>query len=223
MFEGRFARLSSTSDVTEKLRAEDSLKTSEANLQTILNNTDAAYALLNADLDILEYNNQSLIFAKNEFNFGENSSRNMVDLMPEDRRGQFVAYTKHVFEGNTINYEVSYPQADGSPLWYYVRMFPIADRGSKILGLVLAITDVTERKMAEHDLQSAYQSIQSHLDKIQEMAWKQSHLIRSPLANVMGLFEVLKTDVSDQRVFELVKIELARMDEIIAEMAKTPK
>ncbi len=192
-------------------------------MQTILNNTDTAYALLNANLDILEYNNQSLIFAKNEFNFGDNSSRNMVDLMSDDRREQFVEYTKHVFEGNTINYEVSYPQTDGSQLWYYVRMFPIADKGSKILGLVLAITDITERKIAEQDLQSAYQSIQSHLDKIQEMAWKQSHLIRSPLANVMGLLEILKTDVSDEQVLELVKIELARMDEIIAEMAKTPK
>jgi PAS domain S-box-containing protein len=222
MFEGRFVRLSSTSDVTEKLKAEELLKTSEANLQTILNNTDTAYALLNDNLEILEYNTQSLIFAKNEFNFGPDSSKYIVDLMSEDRRAQFVGYTKQVFEGKTISYEVNYQQADNSQLWYYVRMFPIADKGSKILGLVLAITDITERKIAEQDLKSAYQSIQSHIDKIREMSWKQSHLIRGPLANVMGLLQMLKTSSSDPQVLEYAETELKRMDEILGEMGKSP-
>lgn len=220
MFEGRFARLSSTSDVTEKLKAQELLKKSEANLQTILNNTDTAYALLNADLDILEYNNKALIFAKNEFNFEPGSTARIYDLMPEDRRLQFLEYTDSVFKGDAISYEVSYPQEDNNQLWYYVRLFPIADKGNKILGLVLAITDITERKEAEQDLQTAYQSIQLHIEKIREMAWKQSHLIRSPLANLKGLFPMLKADPADGQVLGFIETELERMDEILWEMAE---
>jgi len=220
MFEGRFARLSSTNDVTEKLKAEEQLKKSEANLQTILNNTDTAYALVNADLDILEYNNQALIFAQNEFNFEAGGTGKVFDQMPQDRRLQFIAYTRQVFEGHAISYEVSYPHADDKHLWYYVRMFPLADKGNKILGLVLAITDITERKEAEQDLQTAYQSIQSHIDKIREMAWKQSHLIRSPLANLKGLLPMLKVDPSDEQVLEFIEMELERMDGILWEMAE---
>lgn len=196
------------------------LQKSEANLQTILNNTDTAYALLNADLDILEYNNKALIFAQNEFNFDQENTAKIYDLMAADRRSQFLAYTNQVFDGNVISYEVSYPQADNIHLWYYVRMFPIADKGDKILGLVLAITDITERKDAEQDLQTAYQSIQSHIDKIREMAWKQSHLIRSPLANLKGLLPMLKVDPSDQQVLEFIETELERMDKILWEMAE---
>lgn len=220
VFEGRFARLSSTNDVTEKIKAEESLKSSEANLQTILNNTDTAYALLNADLDIVEYNNQALILAKNEFNFEPGSTGKIYDLMSPDRRLQFLEYTDDVFKGNTINYEVGYPQADSSQLWYYVRMFPIADKGNTILGLVLAITDITERKLAEQDLQTAYQSIQSHIEKIREMTWKQSHLIRSPLANLKGLFPMLKADPTDEEVLGYLEKELERMDAILWEMAE---
>jgi len=219
-FEGRLARLSSTSDVTEKLKAEELLKTSEANLQTILNNTDTAYALLNADLDIVEYNNKALIFAQNQFNFEQGSTIKIYDLMPEDRRLQFLEYTDNVFKGNTISYEVSYPHEDNTQLWYYVRLFPIADKDNKILGLVLAITDITKRKEAEHDLQTAYQSIQSHIDKIREMTWKQSHLVRSPLANLKGLFPILKTDPSDEQVLGFIETELERMDDILWEMAE---
>ncbi|MDB5156559.1 MAG: hypothetical protein JWR50_1266, partial [Mucilaginibacter sp.] len=213
MFEGQFVRFSSTSDVTEKLSAKESLKTSEANLQTILNNTDTAYALLNADLDIVEYNNQSLIFAQNEFNFEPGGTAKVFDLMSEDRRSQFIAYTDQVFKGNPISYEINYPQTDNSHLWYHVRMFPIADKGHQILGLVLAITDITGRKEAE-------QSIQSHIDKIREMTWKQSHLIRSPLANLKGLFLMAKADPTDQKVLDYAEIELERMDKILWEMAK---
>lgn len=220
VFEGRFVRLSSTNDVTEKIKAEESLKTSEANLQTILSNTDTAYALLNADLNLVEYNKLALILAKSEFNFDPSSNAKIYDMMPDDRRRQFLEYTRDVFKGNAISYEVSYPQEDDSQLWYYVRMFPIADKGNKILGLVLAITDITERKEAEQDLQKAYQSIQSHIAKIREMTWKQSHLIRSPLANLMGLFPMLRTNPSDGQVLGYIETELERMDEILWEMAE---
>ena len=99
-------------------------------------------------------------------------------------------------------------------------MFPIADKDDKILGLVLAITDITNRKEAEHDLQEAYQSIRSHISKIREMTWKQSHLIRSPLANLKGLLPMLRTNPSDQQVLQYMEIELERMDEILWEMAE---
>ncbi|ETZ20848.1 hypothetical protein N824_29615 [Pedobacter sp. V48] len=220
MFEGRFARLSSTNDVTEKLMAEESLKISEANLQTILNNTDTAYALLNADLDVLEYNNKALIFARNEFSFDPAGRVSFIDLMPPERRLKFISYTAEVFQGNTISYEASYPQADDSNLWYAIRMFPIADKGNKILGLVLAINDITEQKEAEQDLQKAYQSIQLHIGKIQAMAWEQSHLIRSPLANLKALFPMLKMSAEDAEVGSHIEFELERMDDILLKMAE---
>ncbi|MES2276965.1 MAG: PAS domain S-box protein [Bacteroidota bacterium] len=219
MFQGRLVRLSSTSDVTEKLRAEESLKTSEANLQTILNNTDTAYALLNADLDILEYNNRALIFAKNEFNFEPGNNGKLFDLMSEDRRSKFLEYTNEVFKGNTIGYEVVYDQSD-EHIWYYVRMFPISNKENEILGMVLAITDVTERKDAEQRLKQAYERTKAHIHLISEMAWKQSHILRSPLANLKGLVTILKTNPNDKEVLSYIEAELERMDTVLIEMAE---
>lgn len=212
-YEGRYARLSSTNDVTEKLRAEALLKASEANLQTILNNTDTAYALLNAELDIVQYNNKALIFVQNEFNFDLGGTGNFYDHLPKERQLQFLAYTRQVFAGHVISYEISYPQPDGRALWYYVRMSPVADKGEQILGLVLAINDITERKEAE-------QNIQAHLEKIREMHWKQSHLIRSPLANLKGLFPMIKADPGDEAALDYAETELERMDLILYEMAE---
>ena len=52
------------------------------------------------------------------------------------------------------------------------------------------------------------------------MAWKQSHLVRSPLANLKGLFEMLEDEPSDAEIFNHIRNELHRMDNIIVEMAK---
>jgi len=124
-----------------------------------------------------------------------------------------------VLNGNNINYEADYPQPDGSVLWYYIRLFPITNDHKEILGMLMALYDITERKNAEQDLKSAYGRIQNHMDSIKDMAWKQSHLIRSPLANLKGLAAILKNDRSDPTVIEYIQNELNRLDSIIIEMA----
>ncbi|MGZ3756016.1 MAG: PAS domain S-box protein [Mucilaginibacter sp.] len=220
VFEGNLVRLTSTNDVTEKLRAEELLKKNEANLQTILNNTDTAYALLGANLEILEYNNKALIIAEKLFNFDPKSNRKLFDTMPDSRRGEFLSHIKKVFEGETISYEVNYPQPGNKDFWYYVRMFPIADKNNKILGLVLAVTDITERKEAEQSLQSAYEQIKINITFIREIIWKQSHVLRSPLANLIGLMTMLRANPADKEVLDHIETEFERMDTVLIEMAR---
>ena len=220
LFEGRMVRLVLSSDVTEKLKAEALLKTTEANLQTILSTTDTAYALINSNLEILEYNNKALVFAKNEFQFDFKNKGKLFDLMPESRRAAFLAHIKNVFKGHTISYEVSYPRPENKESWYSVRMFPISDKDNEILGLVLAIDDITERKQAEQSLQTAYERIKANVQFIREIIWKQSHILRSPLANLKGLMPILRADPGDKEVLGYIESEFERMDSVLMEMAE---
>jgi signal transduction histidine kinase len=109
---------------------------------------------------------------------------------------------------------------DGSVAWYYERLFPITNDNKEIIGMLMALYDITERKNAEQDLKSAYERIQNHINSIKDMAWKQSHLIRSPLANLKGLVALLKDTPSDAEIFNHIQNELNRMDTIIIEMAE---
>jgi two-component system, sporulation sensor kinase E len=219
LFEGRQVRLGLFNDLTEKIKAEQLHEKTEANLQTILNTTDTAYALLDRDLKVLEYNNKALIFAKNEFGFDPASGDKFFDHL-STRRPKFVEYTKSVFAGQTVSYEVAYNLSDAGDVWYYVRMFPISNKDNEILGLVLAITDITERKKAEQRLQSAYDQIKTQIQFIKEMAWKQSHVLRSPLANLKGLATILKNTPNDKEVLRFIQLELDRMDKVFLEMAE---
>jgi len=220
VFGGRPVRLSMTNDITEKLKAEESLKKSEANLQTILKTTDTAYALFDLELKALAFNQKAVNFVKEQYGHTPVKGDKLADYFPKERFPQFADYSREVLSGNNINYEVNYPQPGGSVFWYYVRLFPITNDNKEILGLMMALYDITERKNAEQDLKNAYEDIQNHVNSIKDMAWKQSHLIRSPLANLKGLTAILKEDPTETGIFEHIEKELNRMDAILMEMAK---
>ncbi len=220
IFEGRPVRLSLTNDITERLKAEESLKKSEANLQAILKTTETAYVLFDLELKAQAFNQKAIEFVKHEYYHLPKKGDRLVDFFPLDRFPQFINFTKAVLKGNHINYEIDYPQADGAVVWYYVSLFPITNDNKEILGMMMALYDITERKNAEHDLKTAYDRIRSHINSIKDMAWKQSHLIRSPLANLKGLAAMLKEDPSDNEVLDYIQNELDRMDAIIIEMAE---
>ncbi|WP_428329125.1 PAS domain S-box protein [Mucilaginibacter sp.] len=219
IFEGRPVRLSQTNDVTEKLIAEQALQQSEANLQTILTTTDTVYALFDSELKILAFNQNAVEFVKTRYDYDPKKGDLLTDYFSAYKVPNFIGFTKDVLKGNNVNYEVDYPQKDGSVLWYYLSLFPITNEHNEILGIMLSMYDITERKHSEQNLKNAYDRIQDHMNSIKNMAWKQSHLIRSPLANLMGLYLLLKEDPSNKEVLLHMGSELNRMDAIIIEMA----
>lgn len=220
IFEGKNVRLSMTNDVTEKMKAEESLQKSEANLQAILRTTDTAYALFDRELNVLASNKKAGRFIKEQYGYDPDHNNSLADYLPADRFPDPNGLANEVLKGRNINFEIDFRQADNIVTWYYVRLFPITNEHNAILGVLMALYDITERKNAEQDLKTAYSRIQGHINNIKDMAWKQSHLIRSPLANLKGLFALLKSDTGDKQVIGHIQTELDRMDAIIIEMAE---
>jgi PAS domain S-box-containing protein len=219
VFEGRPVRLSLTNDVTEKLKAEESLRKSEANLQTMLNTTDTAYAMFDLDLRVLAFNQKAAAFVQKQYHHKPEKGGSLADYFPPERFPEFTKFTKQALKGNNINYETDFLQEDGSVLWFYISLFPITNDQKDILGMMMSLYDITERKNAEENLKNAYERIQSQIKSIKDMAWKQSHLIRSPLANLKGLTTLLQEAPAEKEIFEYIQNELDRMDAIIIEMA----
>ena len=220
VFEGRPIRLSLTTDVTERLKAEELLKKSEANLKTIMDTTDTAYALLDENLSVMAFNQMAVKFVNSQYNRNPAKGDQLADYFPTERFPQFINYAKEVLKGRNVSYEINYPQPDGSVLWFYTRLFPITNDKNEIFGLMLALSDITERKNSEDNLKAAYQRIQDHITSIKDMAWKQSHLIRSPLANLKGLAAMLADNPSDDEILQYIQAELERLDKAIIDMAE---
>jgi two-component system, sporulation sensor kinase E len=218
-FDGRPARLSITHNITEQLRAEEKLQRSEANLQTILNTTDTAYALFNLNLDILAFNQRAAEFVMERYQQTLTKGDYLLTYFPIDKFPAFAGNLEKVLRGNHITFERQLPYPDGSGRWFYIRLSPINNDGGEVIGIMITLHDISENKNAEESLKTAYLKIQDQMDSIKNMAWKQSHVLRSPLANLKGLITLLKETPSDNDVLAHIETELDRMDNIIIEMA----
>ena len=206
-------------DVTERWEKEKALKRYKANLQTILEITDTAYTLFDRQLNVTGFNQMAVSFVIEQYNHMPAKGDRLADYFPKERFPKFLEYANKVLAGGNVSYEISYPQSDGSLAWYYVRLFPITNDENEIFGIILALSNITERKNAEENLKAAYTKIHNHLNSIQDMAWKQSHLVRSPLANLKGLIAILRDDPEDKDLIDKIQIELQRLDDIIIDLA----
>lgn len=220
VFNGELCIMGSMIDITERKEAEQIMRRSEANLQAILDTTDTAYALFDRNLTVFAYNHMAETFVKNQYQHDPQKGDRMADYFPAERFPKFLDQTAEVLKGKSISYEISYPQPDDVERWFHVRLFPIKNDKDEIFGLMLALYDITARKAAEYNLKVAYDRIQWQVNHIREMNWKQSHLVRSPLANLKGLVDLLKHDPTDNDTLDHLLTELERLDQIIIEMAE---
>ena len=206
--------------VTELREADDILKRSEANLKIIMDTTDTAYALLDRELNLVAFNQMAVKFLRSACSDIPAKGDQLADYFPKDRFPQFLKYAGKVLKGSNITYETNYQHPGDSLFWYNIRLFPITNDKNKVFGLMLALSDITEAKNAEESLKAAYNQIQGHINSIKDMAWKQSHLVRSPVANLKGLTAMLEDDPSDNEILKNIRIELERLDMVIIDMAE---
>jgi PAS domain S-box-containing protein len=139
-------------DITERKKAEEALQKSEANLHTIFDTTDTIYILLNNNFQVMSFNQQAFSFIKGELHQEFKLNTNLISYFPKGRQPELYERMKRVLTGEHINYESSYPQNDGSVNWYYVRMFPITNNEKKIFGMMVATSDITEKKLLEQEI-----------------------------------------------------------------------
>ena len=151
-YEGQPCIIGSGYNISSLKLAQEKLKKSEANLHTILDNTDTLYVLVDKDLSIVTYNQRAVDFMFDELGHRMMISNKFLDYFPAQRREALAKWLSKVIGGEKVEYEISYPQPDGSFKWYHVRMFPITNGGKEVHGLMTAASDITQKKLLELEI-----------------------------------------------------------------------
>ena len=160
--------------------------------------------------DIMGYNEQELISMSFESINGDNR---MIETHSENELTLSVV-------NNSQRIERRYKCKDNSIVWISVNTAAVTNKRGGAIYFVSQFENITKRKKAELSLKAAYKDIEQHVKTIQGIAWKQSHMIRRPLANLQGLTVLLKDDNGDNEVLRHMEKELNALDQIIIEMAE---
>jgi PAS domain S-box-containing protein len=122
-------------------------------------------------------------------------------LHPEDRDRVALTITSTLTALGDVTFEERIIRPDGSVRHLRSWGRVVVDNRGEAVKMIGACLDVTAMKTAEH--------------RMQEIAWQQSHVVRAPLARVMGLVHILKDNTyNKQEQKELYDAILASADEL---------
>ncbi|WP_051227857.1 PAS domain S-box protein [Gillisia sp. JM1] len=138
-------------------------------------------------------------------------------LHPEDReRVRFYSEDVKNAKSRNIQIEYRFKCADGSYKYVLDRSYLITDEKTNTVRIIGAMQDITE-------IQNYIQTIEDHNSRLKDIAWTQSHVVRAPLARIMGLVDLIQSypDVDEQsQLLEHINTSAKELDDIIRNITR---
>ncbi|HWB27069.1 MAG TPA: PAS domain-containing sensor histidine kinase [Chitinophagaceae bacterium] len=190
--------LAMITDITDRKRHEELLLKSEANLRTIFNNTESSYILLDKDLTVLSFNSIAQAFTTEIFKMQLEEGQNLLNYLPPDRKAVVLGVVEKVLAGEIVKYEVDYNAITGTPKWLYMQWVLTGALHDEKTGILFAVTDITEEKMIAEERDRITADLVQRNKDLQQFTYIVSHNLRAPVANIMGLANLLTGDDGEQ-------------------------
>ena len=137
---------------------------------------DTNFTLITANKGYLEVRKQ---VNKNPINIGDNIFKNAG----EQAYKKWMPIYERALKGETIYFEEK-RDIDGREYYVEIYLSPVYNNNQEIIGCLGLTRDITERKLSQ-------QAIANYAGKLEEFAIKTSHELRRPIANIMGMMDLL--------------------------------
>ncbi len=127
-------------------------------------------------------------------------------MAPEVRR-RFTDTINNVIKSGRLGFETPYPQLDGNIIWYEFSANRVSDEDGKVVGVCLAVNDITARKRAEEEIISLNKGLEEKIKQrtaeleninkeLEAFSYTVSHDLQSPLRIVAGFSKIMLEDYS---------------------------
>jgi PAS domain S-box-containing protein len=101
---------------------------------------------------------------------------------------------------------------DGTYKFVFDRGFLLFDDDGNAVRMIGAMQDITEQM-------NYIQKIEEHNSRLKDIAWTQTHLVRGPLARIMGISSLLKLQQDDpdsrDQLLDYLEISASELDQVI--------
>jgi PAS domain S-box-containing protein len=182
--EGREVALTSFVDLTNIRETEKKLRQSNKIA------ADFKYALDQSAIVTITDHLGNITYAND--NFCKISQFSREELIGQNHRIVNTGYHEKSFFADLWNNlskgEIMSKAKNGTFYWTDTTIIPFLDDKNNPIQYIAIRYDITEKKKAEEKLLDQFQ-------KMKQIAWIQSHLVRAPLARIMGLSELIRKSI----------------------------
>lgn len=219
---GRAVRLVQATDITTQVNHQfevdhfsQRIKESEADLHALFDSAVDGVVLLDDHACIKLFNtkaSRSVDFNKDQAVFEK--GRSIFDFVENARLNYFKKVLARVYQGETVDYDRKF-RIKGSIHWIRYTLNPVRE-GKKITGACITGRDITERKLY-------LRSVEEQNKVFREISWMQSHLVRAPLARILGLLPILDSEteaLEKAMILGYIKGSANELDDIIKKITE---
>ncbi len=210
-----------TRDVSETVHATESLQKSEANMRAIFDNTETAYVLLDTGFNIVSFNQLASKISSELLGRQIEAGSYTPDYFDDNFRPRFIKYLQNVLRGANISYEVN-NTSSGFERWYSLSYHPVWNNEKTVMGVIIAITEITARKISELQEKKITGELLQRNQDLEQFAYIISHNLRSPVANIIGITDALtegSLEEDDRRAFMYgLTVSVKKLDDVIIDL-----
>ncbi|NNL22266.1 MAG: PAS domain S-box protein, partial [Ignavibacteriaceae bacterium] len=186
-------------DITERKQAEEALRRNEEKLRNIIEHTTNLFYSHTSEHILTYVSPQSKTFFGYEPEEAMIKWTQLVSDNPINQKG-FNATVKAIETGNPQPpYELELKKKDGNLSWVEVHEAPIVQNG-KTIAIVGALTDITQRKLAERKLQESHNQLRSLAERLQLIREEERAAVSREIHDDLGqVLTALKMDISSMQ------------------------
>lgn len=211
-----------STEITELKKAELFLREHEAHLNAILNSSLESIWSINRNYEITFVN--SIVYEDFLRAFGKELTKGscIIDLLPEGFRAYWKDKYNQVLAGAILDFNEKV-QGENELFYLNIRMYPvIVDH--EAVGVAVFSRNLTQQMVAIEQRDAHFATIEKQNLILREIAWMQSHLVRAPLARILGLINLYsETDdafFTNEKILSSIKDSAKELDEIIKQISE---
>lgn len=181
-------------DISERKRVEAIVKESERRLDILASNfPEGSISLVDKDLCLLYTGGMG--YKIHAVSPKEMIGRPLNEAISMELFNQIVELLPAVWVGSTKTLETTFQDKI-----YLNTLQPIKNESGLVESFVLVASDITERKKNELKIIDQNKALK-------EIAWHQSHIVRRPVANILGLMNLIQTEQEEEGKYDLSYLE----------------
>jgi PAS domain S-box-containing protein len=197
-YQGKRATLGNFMDITERKRAEEALRQSEEQLQTMFESMTDGILVIDLNGVIIEVN-QRMVDMHGYKSKGDLFGKSALKLVARRDHEKITANMQQALKrGKVRGMEYIMLKADGSEFPGELSTSALRDASGKPVGHITIARDITERKRMEQQLRQQMEELESAYQKLKELDQLKdsflstvSHELRTPLTSIKSFSEIL--------------------------------
>ena len=141
---------------------------------------------------------------------------------PGPQTQAFNSVKEDMVKGQPVSFEILNYRKSGEEIWFWVQVNPIYDEKDQLVRFVTVQTDITDLKKTQLELSELTKDLYRQNSDLQQFTYIVSHNLRAPVANALGLTDILTSMDKGAEMYEAtldnLKCSMGQLDTVIKDM-----